>query len=357
MTKLERLYGIKVYIDDNLEAFTVDILEERAFILSKLKGFSLNDFNIYYHRITIENQEYSKHFSKKFDIKSRIKMLDLIFKVNEKQQKHDTIMFFNFLVKNENNIGRLEYGDRFKLVNRFTGAEIEDNEELKTELITFVRTSDIRRRHKKIKVSIMPEPTIRYLELLRKKDDFNPTDFDIPLTHEIRVQINQCAVDSMNLESILSKQEHRSFIRELQNSGDKQLVIQLGIILNKMEKSETYNNTGQYQITSQGSNSINTDITQNQANYELPDDINYAELSKQLADIKEHMQHIKDENDHAHLDAISCVIKAEKAVQNKERSNVVKFLKEAGVWALNAATDVGAALVAEIMKKSMGYVG
>ena len=47
------------------------------------------------------------------------------------------------------------------------------------------------------------------------------------------------------------------------------------------------------------------------------------------------------------------IAKAEIAAKQNDGPNVIKHLKSAGKWALDFASQVGATLVAEIIKKSM----
>ncbi len=52
--------------------------------------------------------------------------------------------------------------------------------------------------------------------------------------------------------------------------------------------------------------------------------------------------------------AIGEVAKAENAIELKDDKSTYEHLKSAGKWALDAATQVGASLAAEVIKKSMG---
>lgn len=49
--------------------------------------------------------------------------------------------------------------------------------------------------------------------------------------------------------------------------------------------------------------------------------------------------------------AIGEVAKAENAIQLNDNKKISEHLKSAGKWALDAATQVGASLVAEVIKK------
>lgn len=52
--------------------------------------------------------------------------------------------------------------------------------------------------------------------------------------------------------------------------------------------------------------------------------------------------------------AMGDVAKAEKAIELKDDKSTYEHLKSAGKWALDAATQIGASLAAEVIKKSMG---
>ena len=189
------------------------------------------------------------------------------------------------------------------------------------------------------------------MEELRVKDDFNPTDFDIPLTDEVKVHMNEASISEMNLSQILRKNEHSSFIDELRRSGDKRMTI----ILNQhvdMETKDTYNISGQAGAVCPGA--MANDFEQHQQVNPFPDDFDYDELSKQLEKLLQHLQTIKNEPEANQLDSINNVIKADEAAKMKDGNKVMQFLKKVGSWVLDGAKEIGVKLAEEAILKSMG---
>ncbi|GAB3727206.1 hypothetical protein GCM10027594_09140 [Hymenobacter agri] len=124
------------------------------------------------------------------------------------------------------------------------------------------------------------------------------------------------------------------------------------------EKVEQYFITtmgDQYHINQAGAvgpNSSANNNVFNQTNYTLPDNTNYELLSSELAKLKQEL--ISKATLPEHYIAISEVANAEEATKNKDGNKVVKSLLTAGKWVLDAATDIGTSVVAEIITKQIG---
>jgi hypothetical protein len=84
----------------------------------------------------------------------------------------------------------------------------------------------------------------------------------------------------------------------------------------------------------------------------LPDNTNYNELTKEIAELKAYL--LSKATSPEHYSAIGEVAKAEEAAKSKEGNKVLKSLRAAGKWVLDGARDVATGVLAEIVKSHMG---
>jgi hypothetical protein len=99
-----------------------------------------------------------------------------------------------------------------------------------------------------------------------------------------------------------------------------------------------------------GASATNNTFIQNKNT--LPVDTDYQKLSEELAKLKVHLANIAKGADQ--WTAIGTVESAEAAAKAKDGNKVFKTLATAGKWVFDAATELGVALAAEVIKKSMG---
>ncbi len=85
---------------------------------------------------------------------------------------------------------------------------------------------------------------------------------------------------------------------------------------------------------------------------EIQSRIDIEKLIEELKLLKENL--VKQAKTPQHYSAIAEVAKAEEAAQKKDGPKVLEFLKNAGKWALDAATSIGTTIAADVIKKSMG---
>ena len=113
--------------------------------------------------------------------------------------------------------------------------------------------------------------------------------------------------------------------------------------------------TGDINIASQagavGSNSRSYDNEFNQIGSVITTD-DLPRLTTQLSQLRQAMLHRATSLDH--FEAIGAIASAEKAVQEGNGNKATQFLKKAGKWAIDTATDIGFDVVAEVIKKSTG---
>lgn len=82
------------------------------------------------------------------------------------------------------------------------------------------------------------------------------------------------------------------------------------------------------------------------------DSVNLNELAAELSQLRSKAR--EQATDVAHDTAVLEIGKAEEAAKAGESSKVMEHLKSAGSWALNLATDIGAKVAVEAIKKSIG---
>ena len=111
----------------------------------------------------------------------------------------------------------------------------------------------------------------------------------------------------------------------------------------------------QYNINQAGAvgphSSANNNVF-NHTNYTLPDNTNYEILGSELVKLKQEL--IGKATLPEHYIAIGEVVNAEEATKSMDGNKFVKSLLTAGKWVLDAATEIGTNVVAEIINKQMG---
>lgn len=123
-----------------------------------------------------------------------------------------------------------------------------------------------------------------------------------------------------------------------------------------------YNHQGgamgdKYEISGQagavGPNAHAHDNTFNQLVNHVEQNIDLAELIKQLGELRHAIMQKQDPSPEAGL-AIGNVTAAELAAKEKNPSKVIEHLKTAGKWTLDFAKEIGKDLVVEVIKKATG---
>lgn len=106
------------------------------------------------------------------------------------------------------------------------------------------------------------------------------------------------------------------------------------------------------QAGAMGPNAHAHDMTFNQIWNEMQGSVDLPQLAGELSRLRQEMK--KDAVEPEHDIAVSEVAKAEQAAKAGEGSKVVEHLKAAGKFALDVGTRIGAGLVVEVLKKSIG---
>ncbi|NND23903.1 MAG: hypothetical protein HKN86_04345 [Acidimicrobiia bacterium] len=105
------------------------------------------------------------------------------------------------------------------------------------------------------------------------------------------------------------------------------------------------------QAGSVGPNSSANNITFNQLNYNVPDNLDYDSLGNQLSKLKEKLSQSANTPDE-YL-AISEVAKSEEAAKENDGNKVVKHLLSGGKWVFETAKEIGVDIITSLIKKQM----
>jgi uncharacterized protein YjbI with pentapeptide repeats len=149
-------------------------------------------------------------------------------------------------------------------------------------------------------------------------------------------------------ENLLLKSEMRAL--------ERQVAIFLSRPTYYLEKGslnmgDTYNIDGQAGAV--GPNAHAHDMTFNQIASRLEKSVDFVELAKQLAELRQAILPQQSVSPQAAI-ALGKVAEAELGAIEKNASKVVESLKAAGQWTLDFARDIGKEVVVEAIKQSMG---
>jgi hypothetical protein len=147
------------------------------------------------------------------------------------------------------------------------------------------------------------------------------------------------------------EESRRMFSEFITNQKPIYLLNSQGDIKMSDDKSSKYTNTGY--VGAMGDNAQAHNVNFNQPVNNVGESIDLVALAKELATLRVEIAKMQDSSPQAML-ATGEIVRAEIAAGEKDTPKVLGHLKAAGQWALDAATKVGATIVAEVIKKSMG---
>lgn len=189
MSQLAKYFGFDIQVTTVLNPFHITYLKHRLEKLKQSTGENLDDFNVYIHTLTIRETQ-GKFFARAVPLRNRLSSLEIDFKVNEKQQKSQSIRFYNFAIDDNVNEGASPISEY--LIKRVISAnKIHQNQSYETELITCISKHLRRKSHQKIKFIIRAHPTSEFVDILRTKHQNYSSEIDIPLESDIQLRLNQ----------------------------------------------------------------------------------------------------------------------------------------------------------------------
>jgi|GEM_PF-2989191 len=162
---LERYFGFRIDLTDDLDPLRVEVLMERANQIMALYDYDEEQFHVYLHRVNISKVKASvSGFSG--GLAARLDRLEISFAVNPKQKRSRKIRLFNYLI-DEPLDGRVIINKTAHVVAyELPGVYLTEERGFRNEIITFV-AKDLRGEHRKIKVTVTPVPSCGYQNHLR----------------------------------------------------------------------------------------------------------------------------------------------------------------------------------------------
>lgn len=165
MQNLERYFGFKVILEQQLKGELLTSLKRRAALIAYRYDLDPNEYYVYIHALSIMPDK--QHFARNLEIASRLGELRVFFEVNPKQQQNGAIRFCNHLFGDVLEKEVKSICNSTSVTYFVPGLYLEKHLSFKNSLITFVSKS-LRNDHRKIKVSVTALPTKIYSERLKK---------------------------------------------------------------------------------------------------------------------------------------------------------------------------------------------
>ena len=318
MQNIERYFGYKVVLTDKLDPARVSVLKEKAELIMALNAFSEDDFVVYFHQLTLMPND--DHFSNNFQLEEKIKRLDLSFSVNKKQIKNGKIKLYNFLIKdNAEPSNYKEFGHAHSINYMIQGSALKGRYGFRNEIVTFVH-KELRRDHRKLKVSMACQPTDFFREQLTNQKDMHLTQLDFKLeskhVHLLKAKTNYSAIPK--------------------HKGD-------------MIVNNTYINNGQAGAMGENAKTDNSTFNQ-QVNSGL--DLN--EMVSALGKLRQAMKATAEDNNIEQDKALSAITFAEDAAKEGDEAKTLEYLKKGGKWAFEVSEKVGTTVLSAYLKATLG---
>lgn len=138
--------------------------------------------------------------------------------------------------------------------------------------------------------------------------------------------------------------------------GKNAMIIERKNIKNIMNDGRKSNsnivNIENSQIGAVGNNNAVADNTFNQQINSSYESVDFAELKRELQELRKNLLSKAETTEH--FIAIGEIANAEKASEENDGNKVVKHLKAAGNWVLDAARDIGTNVITDLVKKQTG---
>jgi V8-like Glu-specific endopeptidase len=163
MQNIEKIFGLRIYLEDKLEPYRLESLKKRVGQLAVRFDLNPEEHYVYFHSLVIlPNLE---HFSKGTSLHDKVHSVRIDFLINPKQRKSGAIRFFNHLFHGVLESDVDPYATSTMISYTVGASYIEQKGTFKNELITFVSKS-LRKDYRKIKISVSMRPTELYKQQL-----------------------------------------------------------------------------------------------------------------------------------------------------------------------------------------------
>ncbi len=187
MQNMERYFGFKVFVSDDLDPEDEKILRTKAKELIDIDGLDLDKYQVYLHQLIIQAD--AEHFGLRSTLGERVESINLDFYVNEKQRQSGEIRFMNYVVQT-----RVPEAIKPRFSPGWIGYKIPSeffsrNDWFQNAIVVFIR-KDIRTKHRKIKVVVTATPTKNFTELLRSRRSVDAaTHLDLRFRKSIQLRL------------------------------------------------------------------------------------------------------------------------------------------------------------------------
>jgi hypothetical protein len=185
---MERLFGFGIGLDEALDPYRIEVLKEQAELIVARRDFDPNQYHLYFHQLTITLK--ARHFAAALNIRDRLEELRLTFGRNPKQNRNREIRFFNHLL-DPSLVREVPSSPTESSVTYYLSGEYLANRlQFRNELITFI-SKDLRKDHRKIKISVEAFPTGSFQQRLRKRRKTYVTKLDLRYERYTPVSIGE----------------------------------------------------------------------------------------------------------------------------------------------------------------------
>lgn len=198
MQNMERYFGFKVNINDDLDPTDEALLRAHAKKIVDAEGLDLDRYQVYLHQLILAAKE--THFGVSGGVPGRLHRLDIDFNVNLKQRRTKQIQFYNHLIGtttpktikphfSPDKIGYEIPSDYFSKTSWFQNA-----------IIAFVNR-DLRPDLRKIKVQVRATPTNEFKTVLQDmKKAQAETHLDLRFQKDVQLRLPMDDIETMKEE-------------------------------------------------------------------------------------------------------------------------------------------------------------
>jgi len=300
MQNMERYFGFRVYINNDLDPEDEKSLRSKALEIVDVDAIDLSQYHVYLHQLIIRSNE--THFNISGGLSKRVQKLNIEFHINEKQRRNNDIRFMNYKFKTGTPVEVKPYFQPSWIGYDIPVSYFEKTSWFQNAIIAFVK-KDLREHHKKIKVIVTTEPTPEFERALHSHN-INDSSTHLDLRFSGSVQLR------LPIEHVAIKP-----------SGDS-------------VPMTTYNNFGT--VGSFGPNATASDFSQNQ------------QLLVQLEELSRVAKRDGKVSVAADIDS------ALDAIKEKKNLKALDYLKKLGDWALPKAEKLAMGAAAEAIKVAIG---
>lgn len=318
MQNIERYFGYKVVLTDELDPVRVAILQEKADYIKEMQSYSDDEFVVYFHQLSLMPND--EHFSSSFQLEEKIKRLDLSFSVNPKQVRNGKIKLYNYLLKSDEPSNYKEIAHAHQISYMIQGSALKNRYGFRNEIVTFVNKK-LRKDHRKLKVSVQCRPTEHFKEYLTNKKDMHLTQIDFKL-------------DSREVSLLKG------------TNGNKKEPKEKGV---KNVTNNTYINNGVAGAMGETASSTNSTLNQ-----QVNSGANLGEIVSALEKLKKAMKATIDDSDEEQEKSLSVITLAHNEAKQGNEKEALGFLKKGGKWAFEVSEKIGTQVLSAYIKTELG---